>query len=341
MGGIDRMNLREEWIELLDKSQKIYIYGAGKIGGLIYDLIQEYGAYSKLVGFIVSDTRSNPIKYKNLPVFSVLDETIDKSSTILVAISFPQNGEVAKQLEAKGFNNIVNAYIYKYCKKVPNIDFGFEIQDGKNKCSQELFLSKLKEYFHDGQSDFGRGDFYQSLPILNIEGQRPTDVRIKEYGVHSFLNKDQEALDLGCNCGFFDITISSAVKSIFGLEINQNLVNIANAVAQYLDIYNLEFECNEFKYWNKSNKRKFDVIFSFAVHQWFEVDAVEYANLLNGLLNDRGYIFFESQDIKTDIMYLDIVKEFCQLGFDIVKEGFIKDDGIIERKYYVLKKSRG
>jgi hypothetical protein len=49
-------------------------------------------------------------------------------------------------------------------------------------------------------------------------------------------------------------------------------------------------------------------------------------------------IFFESQDLKQDTMYLDIVKEFCQLGFNIVKDGFIKDYGIVERKYYVLKK---
>lgn len=51
------MELWEEWNKIVSESHSIYIYGAGKIGRKIFNLIKRDNHLDKLYGFLVSDIR--------------------------------------------------------------------------------------------------------------------------------------------------------------------------------------------------------------------------------------------------------------------------------------------
>lgn len=208
----------------------------------------------------------------------------------------------------------------------------------KNYSKEEIKNSLLKE-FQKKHQEFGRGDFYQSFPMLDIKGQRPTDIRIKEYGINDYLTKDKDVLDIGCNCGFLDMTIAESVKSVTGIEYNKYLVKIANKASKYLNIENVKFIATDYNKWEKKEQSTYDMIFSFAVHYWLKVNPKSYSKRLYELLNPNGYLFFESQNIETvDAEFEEYYNEFINLGMKLEKDGVIKDDGSIKRRYLVFKK---
>lgn len=230
--------------------------------------------------------------------------------------------------------------------RLQEIGFNFKEIDNINKKGVEIdkiikqqYLCELEVYYDGKEQDFGRGKFYQSLPMVGLTGQRPTDIRIKEYGLLEYINKSTKVLDLGCNCGFFDISIADKVGSVVGIEYNKKLVNIGKSMLGYLgNIDNVYFQCIDFNDWYKSANNKYDAVFSFAVHYWFGVSASEYANILARVVNPGGFLFFESQNINTvDRQFFEYINEFLEIGFEVVDEGTIKDDEIIERRFYVLK----
>lgn len=187
--------------------------------------------------------------------------------------------------------------------------------------------------------DFGQGGFYQSLPILNLSGQRPTDYRIKEYGILDYLGGGETVLDIGCNVGFFDIMLADQVKSITGVEYEKRLIRVARFVSKQLKVGNVNFIFGDFNEWNVTDNNSFDIILSFAVHKWINMPSAEYCKSLYDKLNNGGLVFFESQNVKIDKeVYEEYIANFKNLGMTIIKNGTIKDDGRIEREYSVLKK---
>ena len=209
----------------------------------------------------------------------------------------------------------------------------------KTEMSNTEIKTKIEKEFRKKKQVFGRGEFYQSFPMIELEGQRPTDRRLEEYGVMDILNKNQTVLDIGCNCGFLDMTIAKKVKSVTGIEYNKKLVKIAKKVSKYLNIDNVKFVATDYNKWEKKAKDTYDVICSFAVHYWLQVTPITYTKRLYELLNPGGYIFFESQNLETvDQEFDEYCKEFVKLGMTVVKDGTIKDDDVIERRYLVFKK---
>lgn len=203
----------------------------------------------------------------------------------------------------------------------------------------ERIRKKYLRRFLKYEINFGRGKIYQSFPMMNIEGQRPTDVRIDEYRIKEVLTKDMNVLDIGCNIGFFDMSIADCVRSVTGVEYNAKLVDIANNAANMLEIDNVSFEAGDFNEWYKRNDEKFDVVLSFAVHYWLKVTPQSYAEIIASLLKSNGYLFFESQNINTvDTEFDDFIIELKNKGLKECYEGIIKDDGIIQRRWIVLKK---
>lgn len=200
------------------------------------------------------------------------------------------------------------------------------------------FVEKIWRLYSESTQEFGYGKFYQSLPELGIDGMRPTKLRVEKYHFSDFLNKQQDVLDLGCNCGFLDITIANDVKTVTGVEYNASLVQIAEEVKQYLNKANVSFVHEEYNSWKKHNTKKYDVVFSFAVHHWFGVTAYKYAKDLNELVNSGGLLLFESQDVTEDKIYKNIVNELLFRGFKIEYEGSGMDDGMYKRNFYVLRK---
>lgn len=203
---------------------------------------------------------------------------------------------------------------------------------------REELLNRIQKIYNEENQDFGYGKFYQSLPELDIEGMRPTETRISKYEFSRFLNNKQDVLDLGCNCGFLDISVADHVKTVTGVEYNNTLVRIADEVAKYLNKQNVTFINDDYNNWRKHNTKQYDVVFSFAVHHWFGVTPYGYAKDLSKIIKTGGILYFESQDVTGDKIYKKIVDELLLRNFSLEHEGSDMDDGMYERHYYVLKK---
>lgn len=213
----------------------------------------------------------------------------------------------------------------------------------KIKSDEILKLPNLKKeilnILHSQKQQFGEGRFYQSFEDLRISGQRPTYERFKKYGIEKYLNKSSWVLDIGCNVGFFSLYVSKYVKRVDGLETNSELFKIGTLVKDYLKIKNCYFFNSDFKKHNFSHK--YDIILSFAVHNWIGLPLDEYARKLYLLLNSNGFVLFESHDIK-DTKY-DFDRElniFKNIGFKVEYIGDICDDGLLKRRYALLGKNR-
>jgi protein-L-isoaspartate O-methyltransferase len=179
--------------------------------------------------------------------------------------------------------------------------------------------------------------FYQSFEKLQIEGQRPTTFRFYAYGLDKLLKKEHNVLDIGCNCGFLALHISEYVNCVDGIEFNKELVDIANTTKDYLNINNCYFYHADFKQFNFD--KKYDVIFSFAVHYWIGMTMTEYSLLLSELLNKNGIVIFESQDIDTiDEDFEEKIKEFCGDRFKVIYNGKMMTDKDYPRMFKILLK---
>lgn len=202
--------------------------------------------------------------------------------------------------------------------------------------SKKSRVDKLKEeiYLILGENqDFGRGQFYQSLDEIGIRGQRPTEKRIELYGLRNLV-KGKSVFDIGCNCGFMDISLGIDAKSVRGIEYNSVLVKIANRVRSFLGRENVCFEVGDFKEYIIN--KPYDVVFSFAVHQWIGLPAEKYCKKIVSMLKQGGYLVFESQDINKDKVFEEYCLKFQEQGLKKVKEERIIDDGKIERKFVIF-----
>ena len=197
------------------------------------------------------------------------------------------------------------------------------------------FINSIYLALNKENQQFGRGLFYQSFERFLIKGQRPTEFRFYTYGLDKFLKKEYEVLDIGCNCGFFSLYASEYVKCIDGVEFNQALIDIANETKNYLSVENCNFYCADFN--NFSIDKKYDVIFSFAVHHWIGMSMEEYSLKLESYLNTNGLVVFESQNVESvDKDFEEKISEFCRDKFKIINSGEIMDDKDILRNYKIL-----
>ena len=182
---------------------------------------------------------------------------------------------------------------------------------------------------------FGRGRFYQSLDGI-VDGQRPTGERIIQYRLLDFIKKDHNILDLGSNCGFFSLSLSSFANKIRGIEISPELVNIANIAKSYLKASNCQFEVTSFN--NFKTDDTYDFVFCLAVHGWVKTSFEEFIERVNSLVSPDGYVLFESHNLENEDKDIDNKEKIFSKYYNILHSGFIKDDGKINRKFFILKK---
>ena len=104
----------------------------------------------------------------------------------------------------------------------------------------ESLLKKLNKHLENQDKNwtsfiFSKNKkFYQSFMELNIDGERSTENRIKQYKLNSYFSNEKNALDIGCNSGFFSLMISDDLKNIDGVEINPFLIDMGNEVKQFI-----------------------------------------------------------------------------------------------------------
>ena len=182
----------------------------------------------------------------------------------------------------------------------------------------------LEKIFFENSQQFGRSQFYQSLPELGIIGQRSTKKRIRIYGLNNFLNKEYELLDIGCNCGFFSLSVSKLVKSVVGLEPNKELVKVANSAKKILKKRRCVFKNISFSEFH--SEKEFDAILSLAVHSWVKMSFFSYIKKINELLRKEGKLIFESHELNIEDKDFNLKIGLIEiLGFKIINKKFINE----------------
>lgn len=181
-------------------------------------------------------------------------------------------------------------------------------------------------------------EFYQSFPMLGLNGARPTDKRIEHYGLKELLNSKMDVLDTGCHIGFFDLEIASLVHSITGIELNPKISRLSLGIARKLSIYNAAFFSADFKEWESMSRRKYDIIFSFANYREVGLNSQEFVAKIVSLIKPSGYVLFEGYNIVSEANndYEDYISAFTSHGFRSVKNEYIMDDGVTKRMWTLL-----
>jgi cyclopropane fatty-acyl-phospholipid synthase-like methyltransferase len=142
---------------------------------------------------------------------------------------------------------------------------------------------------------FGVHQFYQSYPALGIRGARDTLNRQHVYGLQDILKPDMDLLDIGSNVGFFSIALADRVKQVDLLEYEPELAEIASLLKDKEGKDNVTSICGDFKAFDPG--KKYDLIFSFAIHWWVGLSLGEYLKRIRSHLKEQGLILIESHTL--------------------------------------------
>ncbi len=339
--------LKKEWTSIINKPN-IYIYGAAKTAETMYSFISGMGYKQHIKGFLVTEGKDNVQELLGLEVKDIhnFDE---KEACILVPHMGVYKEQISNLLVLLGFKNVyfVGQLRTKTVQEerehiaLDNGKVGREIYDKKTEIEKESdanLREQILTILRNGQPDFGGIKPYQSMEMIGLWGIRPTEYRIREYELRTILGPKDNVLDIGCNTGFLDLSISNLVQSVTGIEYDSSLVKIANLVKDYLKVPNCIFYNGDFNDWYRNTDTSYNVIFSFAIHHWLNITPQRYVEILNKLLRTHGYICFESHIYGADIEFDKCCKEFQNLNYQVIISKKINDDGMQEREYVLFRK---
>jgi len=217
------------------------------------------------------------------------------------------------------------------------IKFNYRISEDFAKKKVADIIS-LKEAYTASKQLLGRGDFYQSCPLLKLTGQRSTLHRLEKYSIESVINANSQLLDIGCNTGFISLVLSRYVKHVDAIDINADLVSVGNEAKRILDIPNCTLYNISFEDFNVT--AKYDIILSLVVDFYTRYTFIEFCDKVKGLLNPGGYFLLESGDVTTvDKNFDKKIKYLLYSGFSLKVAGEIKDDNKILRRFILAKKA--
>ncbi len=339
--------IKREWESILAQPN-LYIYGAAITASKLYDFIVQMGYKENIGGFLVTDGEKNVQKLCGLPVNDVHNFS-DKSACVLVPHMGVYKEQICSLLESLSFNHVylvgqlrAKTAMEERKESIPEQEeIGWEEYNSKSEEEKEKdagIREQILQMLKEGQPDFGSIVPYQSLELIGLKGMRPTAYRIKEYGLDRILRGQDDVLDIGCNSGFLDISISQRVRSVTGIEYDGSLVKIAKLAADYLKAENCTFINSDFYEWYKDTETSYNVIFSFAIHHWLNLTPQEYVEALDRMLRTNGHICFESHIYGEDVEFDMCCEEFRKRGYSVLCEKGMNDDGVQNRQYVLLKK---
>lgn len=324
-----------------------------------------------LIKKILSWKSVNFYKYK---IFS--KTSIKKIKESIAPCSYEPGAAMDYPGDYKNFPNIIIGYwyyagfIYHKEKTIPVIfrlpeypsddqeidffteeDLSLDIQGGESIIcyfsqkpeTQDAWLEcklKIHSIFSQNNQQFGsKYAFYQGHEAWGLPGQRPTLERIKEYSLEKWIQPHHDILDIGCNIGCFGIEVSKISAQYTGFDINPDLIEIANTLALNKEIKNCNFLTTDFHSFIKNNDKKYDFIFSFAVHGWIGLPMKGYVEILQNLLNPNGFVLIESHDVTNDAELLKFFRNmpaFLEAKFSIIHQGILKDDNKRRRSFFIF-----
>lgn len=308
----------------------IILYGIGNVGKQFYQQLCQT-EYCRVVGWTDQIINRSMNKQKCLiPINEILKLDFDY---IVIAVA---TENIAKEIMDKLEKQRIDKSKIVWESNYEMLDVKWP--ENRNYFIQHSdFFLKIIGLFYQSRQQFGEGEFYQSYPKLGLRGQRPTQERIEIYGLRKILKKDMDVLDIGCNCGFFDLQIAGMVRSVTGLEINTNLVQIANVTKEYIGAENCTFLQKDFRKWR--SEKKYNIVFAFAILCWISLRPWEMAERLEKLIEKKGYLLIESHNVNSMDRLEDFnlcLQELRKKGICEIWEGTICDDGVITRKFVLL-----
>ena len=345
---MNKQELMGEWAKIM-MAENIYVYGAAWGAKEVYGWLETWGYSAKVKGFLVTEKHGNPEQLCDLPVMTA-DGLRDRTVRVLVPHLGDYREQINDHLRNLHFTDIQNIGVL--CSKTRYIASGHDLPSSeyefiltgadqqiidKYRLLRQFVIKRLRE----GRPDFGNYKPYQSFEYIGLDGIRPTNERVTIYHLLDYLTRDMDVLDLGCNTGFLDMAVASYVRTVTGIEYDSSLQQIGKYVSEQLGIDNVEFLHQDIKAWFDDNQkaiRKYNAIFSFAVHHWIDMSANDYVQKLCGIMKEHALLWLESHGKEYDPMYAQMIDEFLQLGFAKVIESEIKDDKVTAREFVLLKK---
>jgi tetratricopeptide (TPR) repeat protein len=197
------------------------------------------------------------------------------------------------------------------------------------------------QLFGESRQDFGDfGMLYQAYEPLRIPGHRPAQERYGIYRLDEVLQENSQVLDIGCNAGFLSLLCAQTVAHVDAFDIEASLVAIGERVRRHLELQNVHFSTCGFH--DFKTDRRYDLIFSFAVHHWIGLPMSQYAARLDQLLAPGGVIVFESQGRRSSETVEEGLDEkiscLLDLGMTLLWDGELLDDGMNKRTFAVLRR---
>ena len=217
---------------------------------------------------------------------------------------------------------------------------------------QELdsFHTKLQKHVDDQKKEWKsfvyaqQNGFYQGFDEIGIDGCRNTEKRFDRYQIENFLKKDFDALDIGCNCGFFTIHVSKYIKSIDGVELNPYLINIGDETKTFLEKENVNFYNSSFEQFRTD--KKYDAVFSLANDETIDGNTKftfdEYIGKINNVLKEEGFLFWETVSPDTfEPKRFEPKLEKLKKFFSVIEDKMVESEypvNVPKRRFLVFKK---
>lgn len=97
----------------LYKAPEILIYGAGRMGKLVYTYMKKEGLTHLFSGFVVSEPLSGETREESAAPVSIYDKSLSQNALVVVAVlSEPCRQKMARTAKEAGFTNILSADTY-------------------------------------------------------------------------------------------------------------------------------------------------------------------------------------------------------------------------------------
>lgn len=184
---------------------------------------------------------------------------------------------------------------------------------------------------------------YQAMESLGIRGKRLSEKRVRLYGLDRFVSSTTRLLDVGCNVGFFSMTLAKLVGQVDAFDPDQAYIDLANMVREFSSINNCRFSVATVQTFRPESK--YDLLVTSAIHGWSGMPFEVYVATIAEWVEPNGLIFIESHELDAERDWRT-KKTWLGSHFDIVHDGFIDDvDDLVYqsefREFLILRKRRG
>lgn len=322
---------------LVPAGSKIILYGMGDVGKDLYLQLRELKDRYELLAWTATTIDDyelkNPFDYvRNIPSYSY-------DYVIIAVMARDKALQIRETLNRLGVPKEKQIWSPQHYTMG-----GYQLPTNRPMLLQNLddYMDILDER-RKSKSPFSGGGapFYQSYLGLGFSGQRSTGDRILLYRLADYLKKTDEVLDVGCNCGFFDLQVAPMVKHITGYEVDEHLAKIADLTGKLVKCKNAEFFCAD--YWTVlQEKKRYNAVFACAIHYWVLASGIQpsdFVGRLYDVLDDGGYLFFESHDLGSfgdRKLFAELCAMFLSRGMECVYRKNYKTD--YEREIAVFRK---